>query len=203
MLVLELTQLRLLKGLSATDPVLLHSLSLVRESLQTKSRFYRCIEDPTLIYILGLWPSLAAHQHFLASPQRDQVLGPQEDMLQFCWTVHMELDQMASLPLDAPVLAIQRWDVCGDYVDAFNQAATKHLRLLEESHSFKVRRGWRCDAPTGSHEALIFSGWDNAQAHAAFAKKQKSHNDNTLAVINGQHEQILLHHAADLERINS
>ncbi|KAH7401662.1 hypothetical protein BKA66DRAFT_405817 [Pyrenochaeta sp. MPI-SDFR-AT-0127] len=193
--VLEVTQLRL-KGLHAHDAALLQSLSLVRGKLHTMSHFYNCIQDPTLIYILGIWPSLEAHLDFLASPARDAVLGPQEDVLDFCWTVHMVLDGMASLPLDAPVLAIERLSVRGDCVDAFDQAAVQHAQLLKRSHPFAVAHGWRCDAPAGSHEALIFTGWENTQAHVAFAATHDGHH----AALLGQYEHIELHHATNLEQ---
>src|SRR5699024_7475874 len=105
--VLEVTQLRL-RELSADDPALLESLSTVRAELQTGSHFYNCIDDPGLIYILGTWPSLNAHIDFLASPSKDHILGPQEKMLQFCWTVHVELGGVNLLPLDMPILVIER-----------------------------------------------------------------------------------------------
>ncbi|KAF1849921.1 uncharacterized protein K460DRAFT_360771 [Cucurbitaria berberidis CBS 394.84] len=196
--VLEVTQLRL-KRLSADDPVLLHSLSVVRGKLHTNSQFYHCIEDPTLIYILGTWPSLEAHLDFLASPARHEILGPQENMLQFSWTIHIELDGMSSLPLDAPVLAIEILSVKGDYINAFNQAVMRHTQLLQGSHPFRVAHGWRCDMAAGSHEALIFSGWENAQAHVTFAA-QEGHSDCDNAAINGQYEEIQVHHATNLER---
>ena len=200
MSVLELTQLRV-KGLSADDPALLQSLSVVRGQLHTNSAFYHCIEDPTLIYILGVWPSLEAHLEFLASPARDEVLGPQENVLQFCWTVHMKLEGMSSLPLDAPVLAIEILSVKGDCVDAFDQAAMRHTQLLlGGSHPFKVAHGWRCDAVAGSHEALIFSGWLNAHAHVTFTARQEGYGDGDNAAIAGQYEEIQVHHARNLER---
>src|SRR4051812_38878765 len=96
--VLEVTQLRL-KGISAADQSLLDSLDAVRSILKTNSRFYHCIEEPSLIYILGIWPSLAAHRAFLDSPECHEILGPQEELLEFQWSLHMELDAMVSLPL--------------------------------------------------------------------------------------------------------
>ncbi|KAF2127276.1 hypothetical protein P153DRAFT_368588 [Dothidotthia symphoricarpi CBS 119687] len=192
--VLEVTQLRLNK-LRADDPTLLKNLSTVRDKLQTSSQFYSCIQDPTLLYILGIWPSLAAHQEFLASPAREEILGPQEEMLQFQWTVHMELDGMSSLPLDAPILAIERFSVDGSAVEAFEQAAMRHAQHGKGNHSFKVAHGWQCDATVGSHEALVFSGWESTQAHVPFATRQ----EGSAAVEEGCRS-ILVHHAWNVER---
>lgn len=105
--VVEVTQLRL-KSVAPDDPAQLKNLSSARAILKTQSEFYTCIDDLTLIFILGLWPNLEAHRAFLASPRAAEVLGPQEGMLEFRWAVHMELDAMDSLPLDAPVMATSR-----------------------------------------------------------------------------------------------
>lgn len=197
--VLEITQLRLTR-LHPDDPALVETLSTVRDLLQTNSQFYACVEDPTIIYILGMWPSLEAHLAFLASPARDEILGPQQDMLEFQWTVHMELESMSSLPSYAPILAMERLSVQANYVDAFDQAAIRHVQVLQGSHQCEVALGWRIDAAAGSHEAIIFSGWTDAQAHVTFiARQQDPGNDNVTAAIE-QYEELLVHHAKNLER---
>ncbi|KAH8730078.1 hypothetical protein GQ44DRAFT_476977 [Phaeosphaeriaceae sp. PMI808] len=199
MAVLEVTQLRL-KGPPAGDPKLLESLSIVRAKLQTKSQFYSCIEDPTKLYILGLWRDLEQHINFLASPVRDEVLGPQEDMLEFQWTVHMEIESMSSLPLDAPVLALERLSVKKGCIDVCHQAATRYAHLSQGSHPCKVTHGWRCDASPEAHELVIFSGCENAQAHVTFATRQQSYDSSDHATTMGQYEELLVHHAWNLER---
>jgi hypothetical protein len=195
--VLEVTQLRL-KGILVADPALLENLSAVRNKLQTNSSFYSCVEDPTLVYVLGIWNSLAAHMEFLASPARDEVLGPQTDILGFEWTIHQELDAMTSLPLDAPILAIERLLVKEHCVDAFDQAVSKHASLLQDSHLAKITHGWRCDPPASSHEAVILSGWKD-QNYISFSAGQHKHGSN--ASIEGEFEEILVHHAWNLEHV--
>ncbi|USP76579.1 uncharacterized protein yc1106_03853 [Curvularia clavata] len=149
-------------------PVLEVTQLPVRAKLHTGSQFYNCTDDPALIYILGIWPSLEAHVEFLASPSRDDILGPQEGLLQFGWTVHVDMGGMSSLPLDAPILAIERIRVSEECTQAFDQAAERHAQELRGSHPFKVAYGWRCDAGPKNQEALIFSGWQIAQAHVNF-----------------------------------
>jgi hypothetical protein len=190
---LVMAQLRL-KGLTADDPTLLQSLSTVRRKPHTSSQFYNCIDDPTLIYILGIWLSLDAHLKFLASPARDDVLGPQEDMLDFCWTIHIEFDGMSLLPLDASVLAIERMRVGGEYVEAFDRAIIRHTEELQGSHRSKVAHGWRCDAAPGSHEAVLSTGWETAQAHATLAFEKST------AAIDKQYETMQVIYAWNLER---
>jgi hypothetical protein len=197
--VLEVTQLRL-RGISTEDPKLLHSLSDARERLQTKSQFYVCIEDPTKMYILGIWRDLKQHLDFLASPARGEILGPQEDILEFEWTVHMDVESMSSLALDAPILALERLSVGESSVKALDPAVMSYVQQLRGSHPFTVTYGWRCDAAPGSYEAIIFSGWEIPQAHVPFAARQQRHGNGDHATIIGQYEDILVHHAWNLER---
>jgi heme-degrading monooxygenase HmoA len=194
---LEVTLLRL-RGFSANDPVLLQSLSTVRDKLHTHSQFYNSIEDPAEIYVLGVWPSLEAHLEFLASPARNDVLGSQESLLEFCWTVHVEMGSMDLLPLDAPVLVIEKLDFSGDRGDAYVQAVTDHVQKLRSSHRFKVAHGWRCDLSTGSHEALVFSGWDTAQAYVTLTTKE-DHTDGNIKANGGVYEKMKITLARNLE----
>jgi hypothetical protein len=196
--VLEITQLRL-KGITVADSALLKNLSAVRDKLQTNSVFYCCIEDPTLVYIFGIWHSLDAHLEFLASSTRDAVLGPQADILDFEWTVHQELDGVASLPLNAPILAIERLLVQGWCVLTFEQAVTRHARLLQENHSTETIHGWRCDAPAGTHEAIIFSGCKDKKSHTPFSGRRFVNNNNADVSIERGYEEVFSHHLWNLE----
>ncbi|KAF1940854.1 hypothetical protein EJ02DRAFT_503860 [Clathrospora elynae] len=162
----EVTQLRL-KGLSADDPSLLQGLST-----------YNCIGGGAFIYNIGLCPNLEAHLEFLASPARGEVLGPQEEILQFF---------------------VERVSVRGDCVAAFDQVVVRYTRQLQSSDSFKVTHGWRCDAATGSHEAVIFSERKTAQDHPTFFTN-KSPSDSDNAAIDGQYETIQVTRAWNLER---
>ncbi|KAF2117569.1 hypothetical protein BDV96DRAFT_611322 [Lophiotrema nucula] len=199
--ILEVTLLQL-KGVPASDPTLLVTLSNVRGKLQTDSRFYNSIEDPTKIYILGIWPSLEAHHQFLNSPARVEVLGPQEGLLEFVWTVHMEMDAMSSLPLDAPVLAIAGLFIKADSTDAFEQKVARHRHtIVDATKPYNVVNGWRCDPEPGKHESLMFTGWADAQAHAAFIAKARE--DRDYADVRRYYEDMEVRHARNLEAKDS
>jgi len=193
--VLEITQL-CLKGLPANDPSLLQNLSAVRAQLQTKSQFYTCIEDPTKLYVLGIWRDIKQHSDFLASPGRDEILGPQEDMLDFEWTVHIEVEGMDALPLDAPVLAIERL-VAKDGVVVFEQAAESYVQRLQENTLFKILYNQRCDTASPRAETVFLTGWETVEDHFSFSKRLQDRNDVEAS---GMVEQLLLHHAKNLER---
>jgi hypothetical protein len=111
----------------------------------------------------------------------------------------MELGGMSLLPLDAPVLAIERMRVRGDCIEAFNQAVITHTQQRQGSYPFKVAHGWRCDAAPGSYEVLIFSGWETAQAHVTFTAN-KSHSNSGVAPTDGQYETMQVAHAWNMER---
>ncbi|KAF2004811.1 hypothetical protein P154DRAFT_19323 [Amniculicola lignicola CBS 123094] len=196
--VLEWTALRL-KGVDIADPSLLKNLSDVRERLQTNSVFYHCIEDPSLIYILGLWPSLEAHRRFLNSPERDEVLGAQESQLGFEGTVHMELDTMDSLPLDAPVMAMARLFIQDDCVDAFTRGLAEYRQtFIDGAKPYNVVDGWRIDAETGKHESLLISGWTNAQAQIKFMAKASEHAG--FAATRANCQRVEVRHAYNMEK---
>ncbi|KAK1908612.1 hypothetical protein P3342_009462 [Pyrenophora teres f. teres] len=182
--VLGITQLHL-RGITADDPALLHTLSVVRDKLQTNSQFYVSVEEPDLIFILGIWPNLDAHLNFLASPAREEILGPQEDLLEFRWTIHVEFGSIHLIPADAPILAMERMRIEGERVESVNRAVTKHVQHLKASHSFNVAHGWRCDLALGDHEVLLISGWETAQAHVTFANRRNDDNDSIVAGCEG------------------
>ncbi|KAF2834003.1 hypothetical protein CC86DRAFT_18012, partial [Ophiobolus disseminans] len=79
------------EGLTVDDVQLLHSLSIVRGKLQIESQFYSCIEDPTKLYILGIWQDLNKHHSYRGSPARNEVLGPQDEMLDLQWSISKAL----------------------------------------------------------------------------------------------------------------
>ncbi|KAF2690794.1 hypothetical protein K458DRAFT_438588 [Lentithecium fluviatile CBS 122367] len=197
--VVEVTQLRL-RGVAPDSPALLQNLSSVRGILKTQSEFYSCIEDPTLIFILGLWPSLEAHQDFLASPRAAEVLGPQEGMLEFRWAVHIALDAMASLPLEAPLVAMTRRQVTDDDLDAYDKAFATEKQAILESSKHKVVHGWRLDAAPGTNEALLITGWETAQAHAAFRARQTARDDHHHIAASALYENLDTNHARNMER---
>ncbi|RMZ66042.1 dimeric alpha-beta barrel [Pyrenophora seminiperda CCB06] len=179
--VLEITQLRL-KGIAADDPALLETLSIVRDKLQTNSQFYVSVEESELIFVLGIWPNLDAHRKFLASPAREEILGPQEDMLEFCWTIHVDFGGMHLIAADAPILAMERVCVEEEGVEVVERAVAKYMQRLKASHPFKIAHGWRCDLSSGNHEVLLIGGWETAQSHVAFTSKNDDDDDIAAAI---------------------
>lgn len=193
--VLELLLLRLRPNISPQDPTLLANLSTVRSLVHTNSRFYHCTpdSDPSLIYIVGQWPSLTAHQKFLTSgPVKEEILSHQTHQLDFVWMLHIDLpvdgSVEASLPLTAPVMAIERFFIrkpdthlepnahtntdtgITDHSIPFERIlANHHEAIASQTHPHPVLGGWRIDPlqPT-QKEYVLFSGWASVEAHREF-----------------------------------
>jgi hypothetical protein len=186
MSVLEILQLRIKSTLSPTDPSILTSLIQVRTSLRekvhnTNSKFYQCIEDSSLIYVFGLWPSLQTHHSFLSSHERPSVLAPQEDTLEFNWVIHIPLSSMDELPLDAPVLCIARLFLKPDegHVTRYERTVEKYREKVKQMTApYRVVHVWRVDPEEGEKEGVMITGWRDVEAHPEAMKRLAGEGGN-------------------------
>ncbi|RDW91633.1 hypothetical protein BP5796_02798 [Coleophoma crateriformis] len=174
--ILEVLQVRLKPGTSPQDPTLLANLRMVRSRIGTNSRFYICIEDPTLLFILGQWPTLDAHRNFLKSPERDEILSAQDDQLEFRYMIHLEFGGMETLPLHAPVMALARLFINpeGKHPNQFLVKVQKHRHVIVDGSQAAVVDGWRVDGTEAEREYWMFTGWDSREAHDIFREKTRS-----------------------------
>jgi hypothetical protein len=192
---LELTHLTLKPTLSPNDPVILTSLVNVRTLLaskvhRTNSRFYVSVSNPREIYILGSWPTIAAHHAFLASPIKTEILGPQEHVFDFQWGIHIPLPEgekggMENLPLNAPVLAIARLFIKPEkkQTDEYQRVLDKYRHLISDATKpWAVFDGWRCDAPDGEPEAVMLSGWESEGGHDEFRVRVRGENEEYAGI---------------------
>ncbi|KAE9372807.1 hypothetical protein N431DRAFT_558540 [Stipitochalara longipes BDJ] len=205
--VLEILQLKVKPNITPTDPSILTSLQTVRSLLAQKihpthSRFYQSIEDASLIYVLGLWDSLSQHQDFLSSPFRAEVLAPQEHLLDFSWCVHIPLEKMEDLPLEAPVVAIARLKVkSGEHVVIHKEITGRYREVLEESTKpFGVVEGWRVDGgEEGEREQLVITGWREREDHLAFTASSREKFEDYRG-LREHWESVEASHMKDMER---
>jgi heme-degrading monooxygenase HmoA len=180
--VLEILQLQLAPGVSPDDPTIIQNMVSVRTALRervynTNSRCYQCIEDPTLIYIFGIWPDLETHQAFIDSPLKSEILALQQDQTKFKWMLHIELDDIKLLPFDAPVMNIAKLHVKTEHVTEYYEVQKKHEPLLvEATKPYNVVTAWRCDSEDGKHEYVVLSGWESVEAHEALEAQSREWN---------------------------
>ncbi|KAH6639348.1 hypothetical protein C7974DRAFT_129443 [Boeremia exigua] len=157
--------------------------------------FFSCIGDSSLVYIFGVWPSLEAHLQFLDSPARDEVLGPQEEILDFQWTIHLDLKSISPLLLDAPFIVLQRLEINVGCVESYNKIIDEHVRTLQRAGRLNVTYGWRCDSPVGGSEAAILTSWAVEESGDTEVGSQIALNSND----DQSHRQILFHHGWNIE----
>jgi hypothetical protein len=200
--VLELLLLRLRPGISPNDPTLVENLSTVRSLVHTNSRFYHCIEDPTLVYILGQWPSIASHKVFLSSPEKDAILSHQTHQLDFVWMLHLDLPEGKSmedvLPFTAPVLGIARmfFNTSDPDVDVHKKTLVDHRsNIVGATNPYPLFDAWRIDAQEGQAEYVILTGWESVEAHIELT--------SALSVSNREHAtgymEVEVRHMRNLE----
>lgn len=195
--VLEILCSRLRDGVSAADPTLLANLAKVRSMINTKSCWFHSIDDPSCIYIIGEWPSMAAREQFLASPERDEILKDQAEQLEFVWMIHLD-GEISRVPSGAPVMSVARLFIKSDgtHVQDFDATVTRFRRHLGEStEPCPVLDGWRIDRDEGKHESIWLTGWESVEAHLAFTVEARK--DRDYASLREHYEEVV--HVRNME----
>ncbi|RDW64826.1 hypothetical protein BP6252_10477 [Coleophoma cylindrospora] len=144
--------------------------------------FLQQVEDPSTVYILGSWPSVAAHHVFLPSPENQVLLELLEDTVTASeiqlW--HLEADILKTSEgkqpiLDAPTISCNRHFVPSEKRAGFSEKMAEVKPLLEGyTRPYDVQGGWRIEKEVvqGNErdEWVLFSGFEDVDHHMAFAK---------------------------------
>ncbi|SPQ27134.1 2ccff58c-e7e6-4803-914e-635f5505848e [Thermothielavioides terrestris] len=133
------------------------------------------IEDPSYIYILGKWDSVAQHMEEWVPSQRNQEImaGLSED-LELAWIRHVDLASDSvddeRIPYSAPVVAIGRYTVAAENIGGFGStfAETKH-HLKGFGGRRDISGGWCADR---DGQFILFSGWEAVEEHYSFAQSE-------------------------------
>jgi hypothetical protein len=205
--VLEVLQLKVKPTINPTNSSILTSLQTVRSLLASKihptqSRFYQSIEDPSLIFVLGIWDSLSQHQAFLSSPFRVEVLSPQEDLLDFSWCVHIPIVKREDLPLEAPIVSVARIKLkSGEHVPLHKEITGRYREVLEETTKpFGVVEGWILDGrEEGKREQVVITGWPGKEEHLAFSAGLRERFEDYRG-LRGHWESVMASHMRDMEK---
>ncbi|EPE32007.1 hypothetical protein GLAREA_12089 [Glarea lozoyensis ATCC 20868] len=180
--ILEITLLRHKEDRTTENfKAALEALIKVRENLAnsvyaTQSKFFSPIDNPSEIYIFGFWPSIAAHQDFLANEElSSRILAPQEGLLDFVWGHHVELpgldDQtgfLEHLPLDAPLVGLLMYNNSRDY-ESWGKSYAEYTNGLKlATKGYPLLKGTFCEPNDGEStpDDFVLSGW-NADDEAA------------------------------------
>ncbi|KAL3430592.1 hypothetical protein BDV09DRAFT_19398 [Aspergillus tetrazonus] len=133
------------------------------------------IEDPSYIYILGKWDSVAQHMEEWVPSQRNQeIMAGLSDGLELAWIQHVDLASGSvdeAIPYSAPVVAIERYTVAAENIDGFGSAFAEtkhHLKGFERGRD--ISGGWCVD---GDGQFILFLGWEAVEKHYSFAQSEE------------------------------
>lgn len=195
--VTEFAVLSLIKPVPRDHPTLpgafIQKLKKAKAVLESASgykfRYFQQIEDPSRVYTLGLWDSVAAHDTFRASPENQELLELVKDDIFLTgekkitlW--HLEGDMFAVDPssgfksvFTAPVISYNRHFVATDKKEEF-VAKFQEVRGILEAYTepLGVVGGWRIEKEEVDgkerDEWTLFSGFDSVDDHMAFAQTE-------------------------------
>lgn len=183
--VVELAQLRLKQNRKTVSPSvsknLLKAKTVMEEASNYTFTYYHRVEDPSIIYIVGAWPSVDFHmQEFIPGAPNQELLELFKDDLSVEWMFHVELKPFVNpLPVEREIIAIGRHFVKTEKVHDFETTFTANRHELE-SHiggAEYVNGGWRVDDgfdPESSgerdEEFVLFTSWNSVEMHGDFAQ---------------------------------
>jgi len=159
--VTELALLPLTTPLSSTlITKLLAAQSVLTSASGHPFHIYQQIEDPSLLYILGKWDSVAAHHVFLSSEENQKLLESLKDDLDLEKIVlyHLDADIFAleegkKSVLEAETISLNRHFVPASKRDGFQEKFNGVKGLLDEyTKPFRVVGGWRIEKESEEKE---------------------------------------------------
>lgn len=185
MAVTELARLRIQPGTEVSSPTLLANLSKAKTVMEKASGFkfhyYHGVEDTSVVFILGAWPSVEYHmQDFIPSQSNQELLALLKGQVVVEWMFHLDIDQTkTALPLTRKFIAIGRHIIKDGERDAFRETfkANRHEIQSFIGGGGYVVGGFRIDKgfdPSAEGEAkdefVLFTSWDSVKHHMDFAK---------------------------------
>jgi hypothetical protein len=167
MAIIELAHIGLKGGTTADDPQLKRNLKEVKRVIEEYSKletiFYRQLDDPSVMFVIGAWETKDHHQHgFDGSPQQGEILKLIKDQMGIDWMHYIDVEQ-SRIPLDAPVLAIVREVFAKHSVnrtDFDQQFASKTASI--GGARYGAVSAWNIRKDKHESEVRVnFSGWEN------------------------------------------
>lgn len=166
MAVIELAHVQLKDGITVSDPDLLKNLKEVKRVIEDYSGlptlFFEQIDDPSVIFVIGAWPSKEKHEHgFDGSPQQAVILDLVKDQMEIDWMHYMNLDQN-NIAVHAPVLALTKATL-PKHVDhaAFVQSMVNATQGIEPGRYGGIG-AWNIRKDKHEPDVRVhFSGWDS------------------------------------------
>jgi hypothetical protein len=137
------------------------------------------VDDPSYIYLIGGWDSVAHHwEDWIPSATNQEVMNLIKDEIEFQWLLHVDIDAKENAertPLNATTVRIRRFFVKSGMKQSFEEAfnTAKHrFKLAAFPNPTPLCAGWRVDKEKdqGSDEEKDeFVGWNGIAHHESFA----------------------------------
>ena len=195
MAVTEFALLRLIPPTTAPNPSLLSHLKTAKDAMESFSgypfTYYHCLEDPTVIFIVGGWPSAKFHwEEWIPSSQNQEMLTTLKDEVDVEFMFHVDLDCKSLDGVESQkVVAFVRHKIKAGAKTGFEKTFNDVKGGLEKviGGGELVRGGWRVekgfvkgeevvtDGMSGENdEWVLFSGWQSKESHEAFGHTEES-----------------------------
>jgi hypothetical protein len=170
MAIIELAHVKLLGGISISDPSLRQNMQKVTDVIEgynhLRNLFYVEVEDPSILYVIGAWESQEQHQRgFNGSLDQDKILELVKDQMDIDWMYYIDVEQ-SKIPLDAPVLEIKRYTLPSNAdKQTFHKALAAEMLNLEAPPEGSVG-AWNLPKSDGEEAVWVqFSGWKSVDDH--------------------------------------
>jgi hypothetical protein len=171
MAIIEIAHVKLLGGISISDPGLRQNMQKVTEVIEgynhLRNLFYVEVEDPSILYVIGAWESQEQHQNgFNGSPDQGKILELVQDQMDIDWMYYIDVEQ-SKIPIDAPVLEIRKYALPSNAdKPTFNKFLAAERLDLETQTEGSVG-GWNLPKSDGEEAVWVqFSGWKSVDDHA-------------------------------------
>jgi hypothetical protein len=179
MAIIELAHVKLLGGISTSDPGLRQNMQKVTDVIEgynhLKTLFYVEVEDPSILYVVGAWESQDQHRKgFNGSRDQDKILELVKDQMDIDWMYYVDVEQSA-IPLDAPILEIKKYTLRANADKQMFNKALAEERLNLEARTKGSVGGWNIPKSHGEEAVWVqFSGWKSVNDHADDAANNRS-----------------------------
>jgi hypothetical protein len=185
-LVLELACLRLLPGIEVSSQDLIGNLKKAKETMEAASKtglafhFFSCIEDSSLIFLLGAWQSVKQHmEEFIPSDANQNLLQLVKNLLSVEWMFHVDLVDPGFARyhelLQQPVAVFDRrvFKLTDDELhnsDKAQKAIEYHMKTHiaeKERHMCGWREDWNAEERISElmDEYVVISGWKTMEQY--------------------------------------
>lgn len=187
--VLELAILPLLSGVTATSPAVLSKLRHLSTAQKSASgfpvQFLQQVEDPSLIYLLGGWSSVATHNVHLLTAENLAVLELFRDIVDIPTIVMFHVNvtpQLLPQLVEAKIVSVNRQIIKEGQEEQFEAAFGEAKNLLEKyTKPVPVIGGWKVEEEEGKKEFVLLSGFESVEHHFDFAKTENFEKFKTIS----------------------